>query len=265
MKTLRICYRRFPGFSRVLVRPVPEGWAELTPAQFVLAARLYLRQVDEAEFVRRFLALPRRVSADAYYRYRLSCLLEFLGDCRVRLDRFILPSLGRLRAPGVRLKGITFEHFMLADTAFNRYVRDGLDASLDHFVSLLYLRPAEHVVLPPDAPKGLFSRPKVLDPVRRRKQLAREDRAAKYAVFLNYVFVRRWLSHSFPRLFPPDNGPDDRSDRRKPTAPQVNWLDIFDAFVGDDVAQMDKFRRMPATTAFRLLDKRIRNAQTKKR
>ena len=264
MKTLVLEYRRW-GISHRCVRVVPESWAELTPQQFLQVAALYRQEVEPERFLATFFGLPARL-LDDYQLYSLTKLTEFLGDCRVRLDRFILPSLGRLRAPDVRLKGITFEHFMLADTAFSRYVRDGLDASLDHFVSLLYLLPAEHVVLPPDTRKGLFSHPKVLNPARRRKQLAREDRTAKYAIFLNYVFVRRWLSHSFPWLFPTDDGPDNPPDRRqKPAAPTVNWLDIFDAFVGDNVAQMDKFRQMPATTAFRLLNRRIRDAQTKKR
>lgn len=48
-------------------------------------------------------------------------------------------------------------------------------------------------------------------------------------------------------------------NRRKsgivPAAPSVNWLDIFDAFVGDDVAVMEKYQAMPVATAFRLLNK----------
>ena len=50
-----------------------------------------------------------------------------------------------------------------------------------------------------------------------------------------------------------------------PAAPSVNWLDIFDAFVGDDVAVMEKYQAMPVATAFRLLNKRIRDAQKQKK
>lgn len=79
------------------------------------------------------------------------------------------------------------------------------------------------------------------------------DRHVKYAIFLNYVFVKRWLSKAFPFLFPLDDEPEEK--RNSPAAPSVNWLDIFDAFVGDDVAVMEKYQAMPVATAFRLLNK----------
>lgn len=44
-----------------------------------------------------------------------------------------------------------------------------------------------------------------------------------------------------------------------------SWLDIFDAFVGDDVAVMEKYQAMPVATAFRILNKRIRDAQKQKK
>ena len=84
-------------------------------------------------------------------------------------------------------------------------------------------------------------------------------RHVKYAVFLNYVFVKRWLSKAFPFLFPLDDEPEEK--RNSPAAPSVNWLDIFDAFVGDDVAVMEKYQAMPVATAFRLLNKRIRDTR----
>lgn len=50
-----------------------------------------------------------------------------------------------------------------------------------------------------------------------------------------------------------DDEPEEK--RNSPAAPSVNWLDIFDAFVGDDVAVMEKYQAMPVATAFRLLNK----------
>ena len=73
------------------------------------------------------------VGSDTYYSYKLSELVEFISDCRVRMDRFILLAVSGLKAPGERLKGMCFEHFMHVDTAFNRYVRDGKDALTGHF------------------------------------------------------------------------------------------------------------------------------------
>ena len=78
-------------------------------------------------------------------------------------------------------------------------------------------------------------------------------------------YVKRWLSKAFPFLFPLDDEPEPEEKRKKPTAPSVNWLDIFDAFVGDDVAVMEKYQAMPVATAFRILNKRIRDAQKQKK
>lgn len=89
------------------------------------------------------------------------------------------------------------------------------------------------------------------------------DRHVKYAIFLNYVLSRGGFQRLFLSSF------RWMMNRRKsgivPAAPSVNWLDIFDAFVGDDVAVMEKYQAMPVATAFRLLNKRIRDAQKQKK
>ena len=147
------------------------------------------------------------------------------------------------------------------DTAFNRYARDGKDSSLDAFVSMLYLKDNEYIVLPSGGKNGLFSRQKPLILQKRVMKVAKIDKHVKYAIFLNYVFIKRWLSKAFPFLFPLDDEREQKDGQKKPAAPSVNWLDIFDAFVGDDVAVMEKYQAMPVATAFRLLNKRIRDAQ----
>ena len=63
---------------------------ELTPAQFLLVSRLYLQEMDEPSFLKEFYSLPSGVGSDTYYSYKLSELVEFISDCRVRMDRFIL-------------------------------------------------------------------------------------------------------------------------------------------------------------------------------
>lgn len=264
MKELRIEYRTF-GIRREMTCPVPQKWEELTPEQFLLVSQLYLQEIDESSFLKKFYSLPSEVGSGNYYRYKLSELVEFISDCRVRMDRFILSDVSGLKAPGERLKGMCFEHFIHVDTAFNRYTRDGKDTSLDTFVSMLYLKSNEYIVLPAGGKNGLFSRQKPLILQKRVAKVAKIDRHVKYAIFLNYVFVKRWLSKAFPFLFPLDDEREPKDGQKKLAAPSVNWLDIFDAFVGDDVAVMEKYQAMPVATAFRLLNKRIRDAQKQKK
>ncbi len=264
MKELRIEYRSF-GIRREVICPVPQTWEELTPKQFLLVSRLYLQEINESSFLKKFYSLPSEAGSDNYYRYKLSEFVEFISDCRVRMDRFILPDVSGLKAPGERLKGMCFEHFMHVDTAFNRYTRDGKDTSLDIFVSMLYLKSNEYIVLPAGEKNGLFSRQKPLILQKRVTKVAKIYKYVKYAIFLNYVFVKRWLSKAFPFLFPLNDEQEPKDKQKKPAAPSVNWLDIFDAFVGDDVAVMEKYQAMPVATAFRLLNKRIRDAQKQKK
>ena len=188
MKELRIEYSSF-GIWREVTCPVPEKWEELTPEQFLLVSRLYLQEMDESSFLKKFYSLPSGAGSDNYYRYKLGELVEFISDCRVRMDRFILSDVAGLKAPGERLKGMCFEHFMHVDTAFNRYARDGKDSSLDAFVSMLYLKDNEYIVLPSGGKNGLFSRQKPLILQKRVMKVAKIDKHVKYAIFLNYVFI----------------------------------------------------------------------------
>ena len=262
MKQLRLDYRVM-GCRRSIIRQVPERWTELTQEQFLLVAQMYRGELDDSTFLQRFFRLPKQLkNIDEFFQYHLSEQVEFLADCRVRMDHFIIPSVGKLQAPVARLKGINFAHFMFIDTAFNHYVRNERDADLDRMIALLYIKQGEIVVLPDNPTKPLSSH--LLDVRKRTAEVAKLDPVVKYAIFLNYVFIKRWLSKAFPSLFPLDES-DDKEEvgKKKTKAPLVSWLDIFDAFVGDDIAQMEKYQQMPCATAFRLLDKRIRDAQKK--
>lgn len=53
MKELRIEYISF-GIWREVTCPVPEKWEELTPEQFLLVSRLYLQEMDESSFLKKF-------------------------------------------------------------------------------------------------------------------------------------------------------------------------------------------------------------------
>ena len=111
--------------------------------------------------------------------------------------RFILSDVAGLKAPGERLKGMCFEHFMHVDTAFNRYARDGKDSSLDAFVSMLYLKDNEYIVLPSGGKNGLFSRQKPLILQKRVMKVAKIDKHVKYAIFLKLCFYQEVALEGF--------------------------------------------------------------------
>lgn len=263
MKTIDIYYTCC-FIRRHLTRDVPEKWTELTPRQFLTVASLYRTRTIDKRFFKHFLSLPgRALDMPDYLLYKLSELCEFVNDIRKPFDRFYLFRIGDgLYAPGARLKGMSFEQFMHVDTWFMKYLQTGKDEHLNLLVASLYMRKHETFVLPEQRNFHFFrKRKRLLNIEERVKDIECIDADIRYAVFLNFVMIRTWLSRAFPFLFPvsEENGKSKSSD--KPTA----WLDIFDAFVGDDIPDIESYRALPAATAFRILNKRIKHAQTRKK
>lgn len=256
--------------SRMWFCDVPERWGELNEEQFLLIAKSMCNNIADEDFVSNLTGFPAG-RLTGYFIYKIIECMQFLYSCNTGIDKFFIERLPdtKLYAPGYRLKGMTFEHFMHVDTLFNKYIRNNNDTNLIMFVANLYIRHDQCFVLPVYEKKSLFSfrKMKLLKPGENAKIISkRVDKYVIYAVFLNYILIKHWLSKSFPYLFPEDTG-DDRTVHKvtgKVKVPSTRWLDIFDSFVGDDVAQMDVYRRMPATTAFRLLNKRIRESQKKR-
>ncbi|KAA6336229.1 hypothetical protein EZS27_015615 [termite gut metagenome] len=51
MKEIRFEYTRFRFWKKKRMSPVPEGWKELSAAQFIASTRLYLGSIAEDEFL----------------------------------------------------------------------------------------------------------------------------------------------------------------------------------------------------------------------
>lgn len=75
------------------------------------------------------------------------------------------------------------------------------------------------------------------------------------------MLIRSWLCKSFPHLFPEPEDADERPSNSPRQPKPVNWLSVFDTFVGDNVAQMEHYKAMAATDAFRVMNRRIRESK----
>jgi hypothetical protein len=73
--------------------------------------------------------------------------------------------------------------------------------------------------------------------------------------------IQNWVARAFPLLF--ESSGEEENAKKNHTRKLNVWLDAFDAFVGDDVAHMDNYRKMICTDAFRLMNKRIREYRLK--
>lgn len=268
MKTIEIIKKGMFRTERSRL-DMPVKWSELNTEQFLLIAESFCKDISDKDFISKLIGCNVNNLPD-YFIYKISECLKFLYSCDTGIDRFYLDRLPdtSFYSPGIRLKGMTFEQFMHIDTMFNKYVRNSSDENLNMFVAHVYIRHNEYFVLPEDDRKHLFSihKKKLLKPVDNAVVISkRVDRHIKYAVFLNYILIKHWLSKSFPFLFPEDNTRSSENRTGRIRIPSVKWLDIFDSFVGDDIAQMDKYRAMPATTAFRIMNRRIRESQKNKK
>lgn len=241
--------------SKEWVLQIPEGWHELTPSQFVVAAQLYTDRMDDNSFLKRFYGLSDKVvrHLDDYQKYKLIEWVEFIQDARIPHSRFFLLSLPgtELMAPGPRLEGMCFQQFMMVDTFFSKYIETEDVSFLDTMISYLYTAKEEHFIL--------FEKEKdavLLDIDKHLSIVKSLDFEVKYAVFLNFIFIKKWLSHAYTHLFPESEA--DTTDKKMQ---QVKWLDIFDSFVGDNIPYMDKYQAMPCTDAFRIMNRKIREAK----
>ena len=150
----------------------------------------------------------------------------------------------QLLLPSARLGACSLEQFMMADTHFQRFAIDASAVdSLDVFIAAL-----------------CHSASETLDMEHKVEIVSRLDPVLKTSVFINFIMIRKWLSRSYPFLFPPpaEEEEETKADAKKHKPRPTDWLAIFDAFMGDDVAFIDRYKQMAALDAFRLMNRRIK-------
>lgn len=230
---------RLLGFMRSFRRKIPTTMGEMNEAQMLAVTSLYLKKVSTEEFVRRFFGIPLRIirRMESFHLYHLIALVDFTrGDGH--MNRFAIPELpGIGKAPEENLRDMSFEQFMLADTHFSAYAVHKRPESLDGMITALYA--FDHIT---DA----------------GKMVGKISLEHKMAVFFNWVLIKRWLSIRFPLVFP-----EGDSEVKEPQV--VQWLPIFDSFVGDDVAHIYDYKKLQVMDVLRIMNKRIKDYHEKMR
>ena len=168
----------------------------------------------------------------------------------------------KLYAPGQRLRGCSLQQFMTADTFFQLFtIHPERQQYLDQFVAALYLRPGEYYNLDECQVPSLRDKAVRVDMERNTAIIAATSLDVRFAVYLNFILIRAWLSKAYPLLFP--MGESSEADSKAAPKP-TDWLAVFDAFVGDNVAEMRRYQMMAATDAFRVMNRRIRHNMKQK-
>ena len=270
MKRITVEYRRFwRTHHREL--SLPERWDELTGRQLVMAVRLWLGTVTQAQFLMGVFGFResevRRM--DDYQKWVLLHAVDWMQDLKRPHNAFFLRQLPGtdLLAPGPRLKGCTLQQYMTVDTFFSQYLieaeKGGLfvQEKLDDFIAALYKKENEVFSMTEGAAMDIKPEEIRLVVLEEHLRVVRGiDECMKQAIVMNYVLIRSWLCRAFPHLFPETE--EDDKPTNKPKVPKpTNWLQVFDAFVGDNIADMEKYQAMQATDAFRIMNRRIREAK----
>lgn len=266
MKKITLEYRRFFR-QRTQQTNLPENWRELDAHQFVYAVKLWLGEVGIAEFLHHFLGIKKKVISllSDYQMWVLMHEIDWIQNLHEPHNAFFIETLPGtpLESPGDRLKGCSLQQFMTADTFFSLYCVNQERDNLHAFIASLYKRENEvfSVEEPVEPQMQNSKRLVVLD--EHIEQVERLPEIMKQAVFLNFILIRSWLSRAFPLVFPEpeEEEPGIRRNKRQRKPKPVDWVSIFDALVGDNLADMEKYKAIPATDAFRIMNRRIREAR----
>ena len=254
MRKIELKYKTW-GIKRVIKRTLPTNYAEMTPAQFLATVRLTKGWIDEREFFMQFFGLTDKLLAklDAFLLYRLTETMGFLKQIKAACTKFYCPSLpGKLLAPEEKLGGMSFQQFMTVDTYFSWYLVTEKEAYLNAFIAALYLKQGESYF----REEGMT----VLDLNARIPEVHKIPMDLKYSIIVNWVLIKSWLSSAYPFLFPEgEASPNSKGDKVK--GKPVEWLGLFDAWVGDNVASIEGYRKLSCMDAIRMLNRKIKEAK----
>ena len=258
MRKLKIEFKRFLFFRKTKMLDIPEKWHDLNGDQFSVCSDIYLNSVSDFEFVSRFFGIPKRITRkfSKFELYKLTELCTFAANPNGSVNFFYMqniPGTGLL-SPKHKFRDVDFERFALFDTYFFMYVRDQKADDLCRFIATLYLKKNEIVT--------------VFDFEKRVKFIQKHvDEATRNAIFMNYIFIHKWLEKPFPFLFESKNSDEKENSKKGITKKQSSsipdWTGILDAFVGDDILNYDQYKKTNCILMFKRINARIKNHQTK--
>jgi len=237
---------------------VPEKFQELSGKQFKYVALYFLKKIDDRKFISLFYGIRKRLvnKFSAFHIYRLLNCVGFISNSKNPVDRFFIDRIPGtdLVAPLSRLKDVSLLQYMYIDKMFNAFSDTGKDDYLRSFIAGIYLpkKPARNR-------EELKKRLSAFDTVNIDKSSRliekNTDESFRFAIFLNFIYIREWLSVRFPFVFSSGSGEDNKPDKNKQSS---SWISIFDSFVGDDIVNSSYYEQMPCVDAFRLIDNRIK-------
>jgi hypothetical protein len=250
MNSVVIKYRPFLlPFEIKINRKVPSGWNEINEKMMVTIVKYYNRTVSEDTLMIELFGFSKRMvqRLNNFYKFKLFDLFDFIAVFDASQD-FVIKNLGDMKAPKAGLRGVKFGCFILGDTYFQDYIKDKKEEDLDRFIAAFYGGK--------DFDEDNFERT-----VAKVNKFPLETREA---IVINYIMIKKWFVEKYKNLFKKTE--EDTDDKKKPAVLKEKkvsgWLPIFDALVGDDIVNREKYFDLPVNEALRFLNNRIKNNRT---
>lgn len=239
---------RFLGIPIKIVREIPGTMADLTEKQYLSLVRYMNGQIREGRLIAImynlsvFMSLV--ISLKKFWTYKLIECMETFSDFSKSADRFFISRLPGtdLFCDSLKFKGVSFMQFMFADTMYTQYLKSENEQHLYSFIAALYLKKNEAFT-----DLNIETRTASLEKIK-------IDNVVYEAVLLNYMMQKKWLSEAYPYMFSSNEENGSSSSKR-----QQKWLDIFDAFVGEQIPDTEFYKNMPCMDAFRIINRRMKD------
>lgn len=239
---------RFLGIPVKTVREIPDTMTDLSEKQYLSLVKYMNGQIKEYRLIAIMYSLSRIfawiINFKKFWKYKLIESMETFSNLASPADRFFI-----LRLPGTKLfcesrqfKGVSFMQFMFADTMYTQYLKTQSEIHLMSFIATFYLAKDEDFTHLEIDKRISYLLKKKISP------------AVYEAVMLNYMMLKKWLSNAYPFMF----SSTEENGSSSPTH-QQNWLDIFDAFVGEQIPDTEYFKQMPCMDAFRIINRRLKD------
>jgi hypothetical protein len=237
MIAITVQYKPFGFFwKRTLETWLPARWSEMTARQIAAIPDLQSGRIDDSKLLHIFLGIKRHIAKriDSYSKYCILRNLKYIAEPEP-FGNFVIKTIVGFKAPGNQLKGVTFGAFIFGDTYYQNYLA-GKKEDLNRFIACFYVN--RHGF----NDKNIETNAKIIGLV---------DIRIREAVAINYVLIREWLAMAYPYVF-------QKAEAGQKQEKSTGWVGVFDAVVGDDIANQEKYSEKPLSMILRFLNRKTK-------
>lgn len=251
MKSLMLSYKHWGFIKKNYKGELPENWDDLNATQLTAVAEMYMHQSSQLNALAKLICIPETILKKIPDIDLLAILdqLTFMTDFRPR-NCFIIQNVNSLTAPRHKLDGMSWEQFIYVDSYYEDFVGRMNVEGLNIFVAHLYLRKNEafdHSLLKERATQNIITK---------------IPYATKYAIAINYRLIREWLGVVYGTVF--QKKQENNTPEIAPKNPVNVWIKIHQAIVGDNLADYEKYAKLPLHVVLRYLTEKIKENARKK-